>query len=113
MPEWYVLDERAARVVAVLLAVALVVVGVLWLRAGLVLFSPPDDVCEGCAPDWFRRIQLVVAIVGVALVAAVVAYLVHVAVTGRTWRRRRELNVALGVSIVAWSVLVLVVAARN
>lgn len=110
IPEWYIVDERAARLVAAFFAAVLVVAAVVWMRAAMHLFDPPSIVCDGCAEDWFRRTQLALAIVGVVITGVACAYLLHVAATGRTWRRRGAVSTALAIAVLAWSGLVVAVA---
>ena len=90
------------------MAALLVAAAILWLRTTINLFSPPGLVCEGCADDWFRRLQLVLALAGIVCIGVSVAYLVHIALSGRTWRHRRVVGLALAVTMAAWSALVLV-----
>lgn len=110
LPDILVTDERRARLGAAALAVLLAVIGVVWFRTAIDLFSPPDLVCEGCADDWFRRSQLVLALGGIVLLGVSIAYLVHIAATGRTWRRRRVVSTAAAVAMGAWALLVIVFA---
>jgi hypothetical protein len=108
-PEWYVTSERKISVGAMLLAILLLVAGIIWAWIALRLFSPPANVCEGCAEDWFRRTQLALAAGGIVSMAVAVAYLIHIARTGRTWRRRRAVTAVLAVFVLAWALLVLAV----
>ncbi len=85
-----------------LLATLLVAAGIIWAWMALRLFSPPANVCEGCAEDWFRRTQLALAAGGIVSMAVAVAYLIHIARTGRTWRRRRAVTAVLAVFVLFW-----------
>ena len=105
--ERVVADERSVRRGAWLLAGLLSIGAAVWMRSASRLFSPREDVCAGCAPDWFRWTQLVLALVGTGLALVAVAYLVNIARTGRTWIKRREVTTALAVVTTAWIVVVL------
>lgn len=105
--EWVVTDERRVRSGAWILGGLMLVGSAVWARSTMLLFNPPEDVCEGCAPDWFRWTQFLLALVGIALALVAVAYLVNIARTGRTWIRRRQWTTALAVTVAAWVVLVL------
>jgi hypothetical protein len=105
--EWVVSDERSVRRGAWILGSLLLVGSVVWARSAVLLFNPPDDVCEGCAPDWFRWSQLLLSLVGIALALVAVAYVVNVARSGRTWNKRRRVTTTLAVVVAAWVILVL------
>lgn len=107
-PELRSRSRRSTRVAAWVLA-ALVAAGLLrWAWVTWALLDPcarlaaSPEACEA-PPSFFRWLQLAVAVPGIAAGAAVLVYLVHLATSGRTWRRWRGVAITFGVLVVVWT----------
>jgi len=105
VPELYIKSPRLARIGAALLT-AFVAIGTgQWASTAYELFRPRELVCEGCAPDWYRWTQLVLAIAGIIVALITMAYLAYFASSGRIWRRWRGVATTFGILAASWTAL--------
>lgn len=106
VPEVYVTDHRAARILSALLAVGVAIGTIFWWFAATDRFDVPSMVCAGCAPpEWFRWLQLIVAMVGIVVAVVQVVYFLNFAVRGVVWRRWRGVAIAFGTLAGAYTLL--------
>lgn len=106
VPELYVTDHRAARVLSAVLAVGVAVGTAFWWSAAADRFDVPTLVCAGCSPpDWLRWAQLILAVVGIVAAAVQVAYFLNFAARGVVWRRWRGVAIVFGTLAGSYTVL--------
>lgn len=105
VPELYVKSPRLARIGAALLTAFVAIGTARWAWTAYELSRPPELVCAGCAPDWYRWTQLVLAIAGIIVALVTMAYLAYFASTGRIWRRWRGVATTFGILAASWTAL--------
>jgi hypothetical protein len=105
VPELYVKSSRLARIGAALLTAFVAIGTARWAWTAYELSRPPELVCAGCAPDWYRWTQLVLAIAGIIVALVTMAYLAYFASTGRIWRRWRGVAMTFGILAASWTAL--------
>ena len=106
LPELYVTDHLAARILSALLAIGSAIGTVFWWLAAADRFDVPSLVCPGCAPpDWFRWLQLIVAAVGIIAAVVQVVYFLNFALRGVVWRRWRGVAIAFGTLAAAYTLM--------
>jgi hypothetical protein len=107
-PELRSRSRRSARVAAWVLAALVTAALLRWAWVTWALLDPCARLAgspEGCVapPSFFRWLQLAFAVPGIAAGSTVLVYLVHLATSGRTWRRWRGVAISLGALVVAWT----------
>jgi hypothetical protein len=105
VPELYVKSPRLARIGVALLTAFVAIGTARWAWTAYELSRPPELVCAGCAPDWYRWTQLVLAIAGIIVALVTMAYLAYFASTGRIWRRWRGVATTFGILAASWTAL--------
>lgn len=109
-PELRSRSRRVARALSWVLAAAVGTVLVIWGWNGWRLLdpcrriAPPGTACVPPGP-FLPVLQFAITVTGIAAGVAVMAYLVHLGSSGRTWRRWRGVAWAFGALVVAWTLV--------
>lgn len=106
LPELYVTDHTAARILSTFLAIGVAIGTAFWWPAAVDNFDVPPLVCADCVPpDWFRWSQLIIAIVGIVAAVVQVVYFLNFALRGVVWRRWRAVAIVFGALAAAYTLM--------
>ncbi|MEM7141126.1 MAG: hypothetical protein AAF548_08835 [Actinomycetota bacterium] len=101
--------HRTAKRFAGMLSVLIVAAGARWYLTAAEWRDPCGDADPGVICDqpaaWFRVSQYGLAVIGVVTGLTIATYLGRFALTGKIWRRSREVSLAHGTVVLAWLVV--------